>query len=332
MRWCSALAVVLCVAAVARAQDAAKQPVQATPDRLVEELVPPPPELVTSATLADAAALAALQKPGTIIGSIDFESPDPLKAFFEVRGTETGHAQVVTDAGAAHSGKAALRLTAPPNEGKSAGAGVEYWFGQAAQDRVYLRTYMKFAADYDQGNLNHTGACLSGVAGDNKWGGMGGAGVRPKGDDTFSTRFEPWCDWGRVTPPGYLFFYTYWMEMARDKDGHYWGNMIGPAGTDRVVPERGRWYCLEEMIRANTPGERDGELAGWIDGRLYVHAKGIRWRSTDAVKLKRFSLIVYIHQSRRENTVWFDDVVLSTGYVGPAKAEAAQPAAAPAKP
>jgi hypothetical protein len=37
------------------------------------------------------------------------------------------------------------------------------------------------------------------------------------------------------------------------------------------------------------------------------------------VLLKRFGLDVYIHQARQDNTVLYDDVVLSTGYVGPAK-------------
>jgi len=33
-----------------------------------------------------------------------------------------------------------------------------------------------------------------------------------------------------------------------------------------VVPELGRWYCYEFMVKANTPGERDGRIACWLDG------------------------------------------------------------------
>jgi hypothetical protein len=51
---------------------------------------------------------------------------------------------------------------------------------------------------------------------------MGTAGIKPNGDDHFSTSFETWIDWRRVTAPGYAFLYTYWMDMERDKDGHFW--------------------------------------------------------------------------------------------------------------
>ncbi len=281
------------------------------------------PVLVTARTRADAAALGELEKPGTILFEDGFESPDSLASYFEVRGVKEGHASLTTDRAIAHSGAGALQLTAPANEGESSGSGAEYWFGPGGHDRVYLRVYIKFAGDYDQGNLNHTGPSLAGVAGDSKWGGMGAAGLRPRGDDRFSTRFEPWRDWGRLPAPGYLFFYTYWMDMEIDRDGNYWGNMLGPEEGERVVPERGRWYCLEQMIKTNAIADGaprpDGELAGWIDGRLYVHYTGIRWRSSDAVRLKRFALIVYVHQARRDNTVWYDDVTLSTGYVGAVK-------------
>ncbi|HJN19214.1 MAG TPA: hypothetical protein QGH10_27225, partial [Armatimonadota bacterium] len=56
--------------------------------------------------------------------------------------------------------------------------------------------------------------------------------------------------------------------------------------------------------------------AAWSDGELYIHLTGFRWRSTDELKLKRVSLGLYVHQSTRPNTVWYDDIVLSTGYVG----------------
>jgi hypothetical protein len=35
------------------------------------------------------------------------------------------------------------------------------------------------------------------------------------------------------------------------------------------------------------------------------------------VKLKRFNIGVYVHRAKKDNTVWYDDVVLSTGYIGP---------------
>jgi hypothetical protein len=37
------------------------------------------------------------------------------------------------------------------------------------------------------------------------------------------------------------------------------------------------------------------------------------------VRLKRFSFGLYVHAAARDNTVWYDDVALSTGYLGPVK-------------
>ena len=96
--------------------------------------------------------------------------------------------------------------------------------------------------------------------------------------------------------------------------------MLGPADDQRVVLGRDKWYCLEHMIQANDPEVANGELAAWIDGRLYIHYTGFCWRTTRDVRLKRFGIGVYVHRATQDNTVWYDDVVLSTGYVGP-KAE-----------
>jgi len=83
------------------------------------------------------------------------------------------------------------------------------------------------------------------------------------------------------------------------------------------VLERRLWHCLEHVIRVNTPGEADGEAAAWISGELHIYLTGFRRRSTAELKLKRVSLGLYLHQSTRPITVCYDDVVLSTEYVGP---------------
>jgi hypothetical protein len=285
---------------------------------LVQE-APPDPVLVTEKTRADKAALAALEKPGTVFFTDDFESPDSLRKYFEVQGVKEGRSKIVLDPKLARSGQGAIQFTAPARDGKESGASATGWFGPEGRDRVFFRRYIKFAADYDQGNLNHTGGGLSAVSGNDRWAHMGSAGLKPRGDDRFTSGFEPWRDWGRHPAPGRMFLYTYWMDMKRDRDGHYWGNMMEAAPAERVALERGRWYCLEQMIQANNEGKADGEMAAWIDGKLYIHYTGFRWRSTPAVKLKRFTFGVYIHQAKQDNTVWYDDVALSTGYLGPVK-------------
>lgn len=288
-----------------------------TPPTIAEER--PYPLLVTAETRANPTSLAQLQTPGQVVFRDDFESADSLKHYFEVRGQKEGTARLIRDARTAHTGTGCIQFTSVARGGDSSGAGASYWFGPKGYEQIYLRRYIRFAPDYDQGNLNHVGGGLSGVAGTGKWEGMGKAGIRPNGDDRFSSRFEPWCDWKRYPPPGFMFLYTYWMDMKRDRDGHYWGNNMNPADNERITLDRDRWYCLEQMIKVNHPGQANGELAAWIDGELYIHYKGFRWRSTHSVRLKRFDIGVYVHQATRDNTVWYDDVVLSTGYIGPVK-------------
>lgn len=277
----------------------------------------PYPRLVTTATKANQQAQAALEKSGTVFFRDDFESPESLKKYFEIRGLKEGNAKLVADAKLAHAGNGAIQFTAKGREGRELGVGANGWFGPEGYDRVYFRRYIKFAADYDQGDLNHVGGGLAAVAGTNRFEGMGGAGIRPRGDDRFTSSFEPWRDWGRYPAPGYMFLYTYWMDMKQDRDGNYWGNMLGPDQADRIALQRDRWYCLEHMIQVNDVGKANGELAAWIDGTLYIHYQGLRWRSDAEVKLKRFNIGLYVHHAKQDNTVWYDDVVLSTGYVGP---------------
>jgi len=278
---------------------------------------PPPPRLVTAETRADPEALAALETPGDVFFKDGFEDARSLKLYFEIRGRDDGRAVIESSSERAHTGTGCMRFTAPANDGRPSGAGASAWFGPRGREKVHFRRYVRFAGDYDQGNLHHVGGGLAAVAGTGRWDGMGKAGVRPRGDDRFTASFEPWRGWGRYEPPGYMFVYAYWMDMERDRDGNWWGNMLGPEEDGRIVPPRGRWTCLEHMVKANTPGRADGELAAWIDGRLYLHYEGIRWRSSEAVRLKRFDVGIYVHHARRANTVWYDDVALSTGYVGP---------------
>jgi hypothetical protein len=190
-----------------------------------------------------------------------------------------------------------------------------YWFAPG-YDKVHFRWYCRFGEDFDQGNRMHFSG-LSGVSGTGRYDGMGGAGIRPTGLDRFSSRFEPWRAWGKNNAPGAMNFYSYFPTMKEDPKmkGKFWGNQFFPAR--QFVPERGRWYCFEIMIKANDPGMNNGEQAAWIDGKLYGHFTGIQWRKSDQVRIKRMNLGVYIHDNPKQNVVHFDDVALSTGYIGP---------------
>jgi len=274
-------------------------------------VTPYPGQDATERTRRDPGARRALETPGRVFFTADFEREDWHKPFFDRYGFREGRLKRVTDRALVHQGRGSLECRLARRRGSVASAC--YWF-PPGYDKVHLRWYCTFAPDFDQGHLMHfTG--LAAVAGNNRYAGMGKAGVRPTGYDRFTTGFEPWRNWGRHTAPGVMNFYSYFPNMKPDpKMNKYWGNTFRPAKT--FIPTRGQWHCLEIMLKANDPGESNGEQAAWIDGRLYAHFTGILWRRSAEVKIKRLYLGVYIHNSPKENVVRFDDVALSTGYIG----------------
>ena len=211
-------------------------------------------------------------------------------------------------------GKRSLRVEA--HLGKDTGGGLTKWFEPA--DTLFVRFYTKFdpACDY----VHHfvTLRANKGQRGGDKWSGFGKAGLLPDGSERFSTAIEPWGNWGKNPPPGRWNFYSYWHEMEKSRDGKYWGNSFAPA--DAPVIPRDRWICVEFMLKQNTPGERDGEQAVWIDGALQGHWKGINWRKTAQLQANALTLESYFTDRWTKNPVnviSFDNVVLARRYIGP---------------
>jgi len=240
----------------------------------------------------------------------NFESGD-LKKWDDRDGNRPPEVELVADGANVRGGKWAAQLTVP--KGKGVGADLTKWFARG-YDQVYARWYCRFAPDYDQGNLNHTGGNLVAARARPL---LGVSGVKPNGTDRFCTGLEPWRDWKRNAPPGELMFYTYYPDMKRDPSGPYYGNPFKPE--KKVLLEHGRWYCLEMMVKANTSGQTDGEQAFWVDGELKGRFTGIRWRATDALKINCFWLLLYIHDNPQTNRIWVDDIVVATEYVGAVK-------------
>src|SRR6185436_4846516 len=98
-------------------------------------------------------------------------------------------------------------------------------------------------------------------------------------------------------------------------------NYFGPKFVPRpdLVPDRDRWICYELMVKANTPGQRDGRLAFWIDGRLAGDFPNLRFRDVATLKINQFALGLYTMNEAITGPceMYFDDVVAATSYIGP---------------
>lgn len=222
--------------------------------------------------------------------------------------------RLTTDPEHVYRGKYAVEMLSQVGKETGIGSKLNKWF-LPGYDQVYVRWYCKFAPDFDQGDLMHFVHLLANRL-DNKYSAFGKAGIKPKGDDFYTTCIEPYRDWGRNPAPGEMTFYSYHLDMPIDpKMNKYWGQSFRPKV--KFIPERGRWYCMEMMMKANTPGQADGEQAFWIDGEMKGHFTGIRWRTTGALKINCFWLLLYIHDSPKVNHIWFDEVVISQDRIGP---------------
>jgi hypothetical protein len=90
---------------------------------------------------------------------------------------------------------------------------------------------------------------------------MGGAGVRPLGNERWIAQVEPgdFKTWN---------YYCYWQEMGGSPpQGQTWGNSFEAGVADRPV-QREKWFCLEVMVKMNDVGDTNGEAAYWLDGKL----------------------------------------------------------------
>lgn len=94
-------------------------------------------------------------------------------------------------------------------------------------------------------------------------------GKKSDGSDGFSARIM-WRERGEI------FQYMYWMERAAEKN---WGDDFPWKDLEASDPQPvkfilGQWHTLKTEIIMNTPGERDGQITSWLDGKLALSQKG----------------------------------------------------------
>jgi hypothetical protein len=261
---------------------------------------------LTSATLAQPATRPVFVE--------DFEAFD-AKRWSTIKG---GNTVEIVDAG--REGGKCAQVTATMGENTG---GYLYKMLDHGLETAHLRFYVKFEAEHE---YIHHFTKLMGYNPPTRWP-QGRAGTRPDGSDFFSSGIEPWGRNGQEKPPGLWHFYTYHMDMKASRDGKYWGAFYNPDPPVKV--ERDRWTCIEIMLKCNTPGQADGEQAFWHDGKPAGHFKGIRWRTDPKLNVNGFAIESYVTEDsaranrvenpRKTNRVWFDDIVLSTTYIGPAE-------------
>jgi hypothetical protein len=198
------------------------------------------------------------------------------------------------------------------------------------QDVLFLRYYSRFDPPYDVIGSSHNG---SSVSAHYFIDGNATPGVRADGMNKFLANLENWRGEAATASPGNLNVYVYHPAQRDDYGDHFFPNGEVMPNTSlpfdfgdtfvsrpQIIQELDRWYCYELMVKANTPGERDGRIAFWLDGKLAGDFPNLRLRDVESLKIDRFGLNFHIGSNPNGvQNKWYDNVVAATMYIGPMK-------------
>jgi hypothetical protein len=271
-----------------------------------------------------------------VILADDFESytsPSQLTTKWSNAG-RLANLRIATETGNYYAGRKALEMKLPisanevlDNVGKKL---------STEQNIIYIRAYTKFDPGFSVTTSSHNGLRVSAHY-------PGGAGVKAPADGTGFFLFALQNNKVGIGPgelqPGYSNIYAYWPEQRSAYGDHWyptgmvkpWVSGIGDQGDWLAFPSqypdfkpipnwqpvRGKWYCYELMVKANTIGKKDGEVAYWIDGKLAGRFPDLFLRSISTLKIDFVALRLHALHSERVNKKWYDNVVIAKQYIGP---------------
>ena len=234
--------------------------------------------------------------------------------------------RIATEAANVHRGSKALEFTVPQQSAELSNTAAKVLGTE--RDILFLRYHSKFSSGFDVIGSSHNGG---GISAHYYINGQATPGVPANGTNKFLANFENWRGEATTANPGELNIYIYHPDQRSQ-----WGDHFFPSGTvlpnssqpfdfgptfvarPEIVPELGRWYGYEFMVKANTPGQRDGRIACWLDGALIADFPNLRLRDVDTLKIDRFAISLHIgSNTAAEAKKWYDNVVAATSYIGP---------------
>ena len=239
---------------------------------------------------------------------------------------QTQQIRIATETPNVYRGSKALEFTVPQMTAELSNATDKVLTQE--RDLLFLRYYSKFQAPFDVVGSSHNGSMISAHYFIN---GQATPGVPADGTNKFLANLEDWRGDVGTKSPGPLNIYIYQPEQRSQWGDHFFptGTVLpnssqlysfGPEFKSRpdVTPELDRWYCYEYMLKANTPGQRDGRITVWLDGKLTADFPNLRLRDVASLKIDRFGLSFHIGSNPAGATKkWYDNVVAASSYIGP---------------
>lgn len=209
----------------------------------------------------------------------------------------------------------ALRVTIP--KGQQLGLDLRYRF----QDRhgsepveAYFRYHLRLARDWLQASDGGKLPGLAGTYGQAGWGGRpwnGNKGWSLRG--SFGTdALKGHLAAGRVM----LGTYAYHSKATAT----YGESLQWITGGLAGLVEPDRWYCIEQHLKLNTPGKRDGVLQVWVNGQLALSRTDMRLRDREGIRIEEVWMN-FFHGGTDPAPVdmhaYVDNLVIARQYIGP---------------
>lgn len=235
--------------------------------------------------------------------------------------------RMATEAENVWAGAQSVEFTLPQQDAELSNAVVKVVAPE--RDVLFLRYYSKFSAPFDLVGSSHNGSSISAHYEDEN--GQATPGIPADGTNKFLVAYENWRGEPETMSPGDLNVYVYHPEQRDNYGDHFFPTGLvmpntslpfdfGPDFIARpdVIQQLDRWYCYEVMVQANTPGERDGRIAFWLDGALVADFHNLRLRDVDTLTIDRFAVGFHAGSNPNgEQKKWYDNVVAADSYIGP---------------
>ncbi|MEE9351182.1 MAG: heparin lyase I family protein [Thiotrichaceae bacterium] len=165
----------------------------------------------------------------------------------------------------------------------------------AKLDKLYYGYRFKLSEDFDFVK----GGKLPGISG----GKPSSGGSTPNGKDVWSVRMM-WDGKGRLVQ------YVY----HPDQPGKY-GDVMFFEGQEPI--ERGLWHTVQTLVELNTPGEKNGRIVSWLDGKKVLIREDMRFRDIKGLEIDRFQFVSFFGgygadwAPTKDEFTYIDDIRLS---------------------
>ena len=161
-------------------------------------------------------------------------------------------------------------------------------------NQIYYSYKIKLAKGFDFVK----GGKLPGIAG----GTANTAGKKPNGRDGWSVRMM----WNRH---GKLVQYVYHPDQKRAfGDSFEW---------EMSVLDTEKWHTIKTRVRMNRPSKHDGLIQSWLNGKLVLDRRNLRFRDNQKLQIDRFMFASFYGGSdaswapKRDQAIYLDEFILS---------------------